>query len=232
MQQGGGSGSDFFGSISMLREFWAEDPAWTNPGDGNDCTANIVDNGTLGLNAAPSSPTEPIYRASGIGGKPAWDFTPSNQCGFRVQTGSSGTEFTVFAVAQITTLSVQNTITDAGATTNNAFTSANSSNQWRAYNNTGAIQPIGGTADTDPHLIVVHFKSNDTTFYVDGVSVATDTSGTVAAATGLTIGCNYALSGGGVTGKIAYVGMCSGDLTADGDYSTWLADVLSYYGIS
>lgn len=219
----------FFGAISMYREFWAEDPSWTNPGDGNACT-DARDNGTAGADLGTAVVAPSFTAAGGPNGRPSYDFTGGNKT-FKTTTGTSGTEFTVFAVVEITNLG-DNAITDAG-TGNQAYTSQEniSGQQWRAYNTGGIDARSAAIADGAPHLMVTHFKANATTIYIDGVSVATDTSGSISAATGFVIGANYAVSASYFSGYIPYVGMYAGDLTGDGDYAAWAAAVMSYYGI-
>jgi hypothetical protein len=243
MAGGGGGDTGFFGAFSMLREFWAEDPDWTNPGDGGavDGTPTWRDNGTIGedLTATTrSGGSFPIYRASFVNGHPAIEFiSASDGSGGCLHTGASagspsGT-FTKVVVGRIDLLTSGRFpyLTDGRTgTVFAAFGGHSSANTWTIYN-TATLNSNNGTWDTDWHIFVGLFKTNDLHLYVDNVDVASDTSGTVSLPTGFTLGADRALTASFLDGAIAYAAEFDGDLTAESGYSDWIDEIMAHYGL-
>ena len=226
----GGSGN-FFGTVSMFREFWVEDPQWTPPTPDTALTSLVRDNGTAGedLNQIGG---DVIYRAPDTTiGKPAWDFGVDASLALRTTNGQMSGTFTNFVVFAVDTLGVTNTLIDAGAVKNQGFMSVNASNQYRAYTNNGSVELSDGAADNKVHLMMTVFENNNTRIYVDGVLLALDSDCSLADAYGFTIGCNYAVTAGGLYGAVAYAGQYAGDLTLDPGYADWLNGIMSYYEI-
>jgi hypothetical protein len=229
----------FFAQIAMLREFWAEDPDWTSPGDGN-VIASLHDAGSLAQDLAYAamggSPVQPVYVNSLIGGRPGFDFRATSDLnGGRLHTtgGSSGTTFSIIVVGRLDELLTSFPyFTDASAVSagNRAIIGGASGGTWRAYNvATGFVS--GGTKDTDVHVFVAVFKNNDIRFYIDGALIGSDTSVTIGSAPGFSLGGNVQGNGSALDGAIGYATMYSGDITAHADYSDWLQRIKDHYSI-
>jgi hypothetical protein len=240
----GGSAPPFFGAIAMLREFSPEDPDWTPPTyvSGSNGLTTIRDNGSMGHDLSAVGDTSGggppgglgriHYSASTINGQPGWVYALTSSpplASMKTTSGTTSGTFSVIVVGRVDG-GTDPYFTDAG--TDRAIISAtDAGNDWQIYNGTGLFDE-GGTVDGDPHLFVGIFETNNLDLLIDGTSVASDTSGTLTAGTGFTLGTNYAVtSTSGMVGVICYAAMYDGDITADGDYSTWIADINTHYGL-
>ena len=224
----------FFGTISMLREFWAEDPSWTNPGDGNDLTT-WRDNGSIGSDlvagrelGTDNYPT--FVSTGGINSRPAIRFdNPSVNNGGYMSTVSTATVArTIVAVAKFDTASGARHITDS--TSGNRSIIRVNGGQWEIFEDS-ADNALGGTPDTNPHLFAGTFIDNSLVLYVDEVAVATDPTSTIQNSTGFILGCHQNLAANFFDGEICYVAAYDGDLTAHADYDEYIQNLRTYYGI-
>ena len=102
---------------------------------------------------------------------------------------------------------------------------------WRAYNSS-TLNATGGTTDTAAHLFVVRYDTNDCELWVDGTSVASDTSGTYDVPIGIAIGSDRGVTTTAWIGDIPYVAQYDGDLEADGGFSSWANSIANYYGLT
>ena len=230
---GGGGGGEFFGSLSMYREFWAEDPDWTNPGDGN----NIVTarcNGSLGIAAVQQgSSTAVTYQASGINSKPCFEFH-DGRCLF-ASGGSIAGSVSVVAVAQVDdATSRQNYIVSHGGSSSQyRMIDAPSATDWRAFDAPN-LNVTGGTRDTNPHLFVAEFEADNARLWVDDTLIGTDSSGaiTIAATTFQIGGPNGGNTLYVLNGRIPYAAVYAGAITQEAGYQDFVDALMSYYALS
>lgn len=235
--------ASFFGLIAMAREFWAEDPDWlTKPADGGNM-GSWRDNGTIGTaaTAATGGGSLPTYHDALVNGKPAVDFSATNNTagGYMfVATTSINTPVTVFVVGRVDVINSAINApymidTDQSSSAPYAAIGAlNSGSQWTTYHN-AALNLNAGSWDSDLHLFVLVIKTNDYRFYIDGTLIGTDASGTAAASIlGMTLGADRTAGGSKLNGAIAYAGQYEGDLTAHADYSDWSTQIMDHYGIT
>lgn len=222
MAAGASGGSGFFGQISMLREFWAEDPDWTNPGDGNDITS-WRDNGSY-ADDVTAYIVAPKFDTTGVNGLPALNFTGNVRAA--VSNSATATTAPFSLVLAINVAATTFGVMSDDRASQNIFTTSGSS--WQMFN--GGVTASGGTPTTGDHVIVCRFKANDMEMFVDGASVATSGTGGGTTTTGIVFGADRSATNG-FNGHIAYAAVYSGDITVDGDYSTWIAELESYYGI-
>lgn len=229
------AGPSFFGNYSMLREFWAEDPDWSNPGDGNAMTT-WRDAGTLDddLSATTNGGgNAPKYVASGINGKPSisFDATAENVGGcLFTAAGRVDPPFSVVVVGLArTTPTAAEYFTDSDDRHTNRAVVGLLSSTWRGGN---SFALDAGTSDTVAHVFTLTVASNDLELFVDGVSVGTDTSGTAVKFNGLTVGANNVQINQFLDGLIPYVAVFDGDIVSQTGYSDWLAEIIDYYGIT
>lgn len=233
----------FFGSISMLREFWAEDPSWSNPGDGNKLVT-LRDNGTLAEDLTAYSngggDLKPTYADSGINSKPSIVYNATaNSTGGYLQTtqganpNSSSPGHTVVAVAKVGDHSWWQYITDgySEANSRHIIGCAASLADWRGYCSSN-LNVLDGTPDTSAHLFVLRALRDDLELWVDGVLIGTDTVGLASSSFGFTIGGDIGGAAALVEGEAPYVAQYDGDLTAHGSYATYTAAIASYYSIT
>lgn len=230
-----GAAGGFFGRLPMYREFWAEDPGWSNPGDGN-VVVTMRDNGTAANNAGKTGVVDPVYRSSTINGRPGIDFqATAESIGGRLaaSSGTSGAVYSVVAVAEFDRLfSAASYVTDSSSGTGNRAIIGGlvSGSKWRAYHSaTAFVEPSG--YNTDPHLFVAVFKTDDIRLYVDGSLVGTDNSGTVIGVPGLSIGGDRTGSNQFLDGRVCYVAQYNGDITTHAEYAAYHAAIMSHYAI-
>lgn len=241
MQQGaGGGGSGFFGALTMAREFWAEDPDWTNPGDGISMTT-WRDNGTIGADVTSGSKSGgalPTYQSSLINSKPGVDFNATANAIGGYMTTATGTVATPMSIVVVGRVDVINSsinapyMVDANhASVYAAMGALNSGSQWTTYHNAG-LNANGGSWDSDPHLFVLVIKTNDFRFYVDGSLTAQDASGTAdTVVTGLNMGIDRAGGGSCLNGALSYVAHYAGDITTDGGYADFVSAINTHYSL-
>lgn len=227
----GGSG---FGTQSCLREFSPEDPAWTNPGDGNNLVT-IRDNGSLAANLTAGTiggGSGPTYEATGaINGKPAFEFHASSPTvgGYlQTTTGSEGSSFTTVVVGKFDVIAEAGYMTDSGTgTPRNIIGHISENTPWRAYNS-ATLNYDSGTCDTSAHVFVLLATTNYLLLKVDGSDIGTSDTGTFGAPTGFTLGANRPAAGAAINGTIAYAATLSGTTPS----ASWLNQIAAYYGLS
>ena len=233
---GGGGGPSFFGSYSMLREFSAEDPDWSDPGDAGEVD-DWRDNGTIGANLAPVGTGAAVtYVSSGVNSLPSISFNATSVSSgevLRTTVNTPTVPITVGVVGKFDTVYSSSYFTDCGQDTGRIIIGGLTSvgGKWRAMNNIGMKQDTG-TNDTDPHFFVLYLDDNDMEFWIDGSSESTDTSDAAIDPRGMTIGGALAGDASLLNGLVPYAFQYSGDLTADGGFSTWANSVASYYGLT
>lgn len=216
------SAFDPIGAVTWQSVFWAEDPAWTNPGNGNPVTS--WNNAGTDATDATEATNPPVYASSvaALNSKPAIDFDGTN-------------DLLVANVADLTspwTLVVicthDDTATDSAvgflAGTNGALAYV-SGTGWRIGSATANV--VGTTGDTV--LLVGLSNGASSTLEVNGVGPGTVNGGGVGNLTELRIG-NRA-SALPFDGKIAFVGLKSSALTAP-ELAYLEAGATSHYGIA
>lgn len=228
--------SGFFGGIAnIVREFWAEDPSWTNPGNGGTLTT-VRDNGSLGEDltaGAVGSGSAPTFVTVGaINSKPAFRFVRVSATNGGYLTTANGSNTGPVTVVIVGQADAANTFyftdsRDAAA----RLAVASGAVNW-ATRHTASLQVASATAsDTAAHLVVAQFATNDAELWLDNTSLGTDTSGTYSAGNGFVIGANAELANQVFDGDICYVAVINSTADASG-FSAWLALLASHYGIT
>ena len=227
------AGPAFFDTIPMLREFWAEDPSWTNPGNGN-AMVTWRDNGSHGADvtaAAIGGGNKPIYVDSGLAGRPSIRFTGTaggvggNLSEATGTTGNTRTKVLVFNSDRTT----GQTFAPLDSRAYYSYLAIQSGN-WFSYSAGGTVSMSDGAADTGNHLMVQRWDAGNHEMFIDGASVATNGGGATTARAGITIGSSYN-DLNCADGDIPYVAVYNGDLTAHPDYAEYIHNLLTYYGI-
>ena len=227
---GGGLSLAFpFGDISMFREFWAEDPDWTDPGDGGTLTS-VRDNGSESTDLSILS--TPKWAASAVDNKPAFDFTSGTTASAYVTTGSPSTTFSTVVVCQFDNLSGDQVVMDDRDSAEDMYLAKTSGGEWYSYNSGLDDTSSGETivADT-PYLVVTVFEDNNLRTFVNGVKVLEALSGTVSAPVGMVMGASYGNTFG-IDGYIPYLAVYEGDITDHADYAEWTTAIAGFYGIT
>lgn len=232
-QASGGGGvafSDFFGAYSFVHEYGAEDPGWTNPGDGNAVSA-WDNNGSDGSTASQGTGgKQPIYRASSAtSGKPSIQFDGTDD--FLVNTAGTAdaAPYTHFIAFEFTNSGVSDTVLDASSFVDGTIYRA-VDNTLLAYN--GNVATLTGTDASAGNVLfcVYRFDGSTPEYRVNGVTELSSGGGG-GSATGLAIGgrgndSDYAAC------HVHYCGRYAGDLMAQSGFADWESAVLDYYGIT
>lgn len=217
-------------SIAWHSAYWAEDPGWTNPGDGSGVTT-WDDATTNGRDLTQATGTKrPLYRASvaALGGRPALEFDGTDDF---LQTASaftvtSGT-LTKVIVYQLRSHPGGNrhiwSAMDSGTNRADVYKTGGH-NVYGSAAAGGSINFGGGTRDFGAHLEIDTFGTSGK-IEIDGVSVATG-SGTAALATHC-LGGYIGIENAAVS--IAFAGLYVGSLTST-EKTNLLAWAQSHYG--
>lgn len=219
-ETGGGGGSFDPLSIAWDLAFWAEDPSWTNPGDGN-AVSQWDDASGNGLHLTQGTGSQqPTYRAStaAFNGQPTVEFAIDwmSTAGFTaIATGD------VFCVASSETSS----FVWAGNDGSHRWDLLHASSGNFALHNGGSYITVAG--DTDPHAIRATYDSTDV-LNVDGTDILSGNAGTHSL-DGLYVGRYYFDTTNRLAGHIAFLGIIDGGLTAQ-ERSDLLAWSQSHYG--
>lgn len=217
---------DLLTSISWYAAYWAEDPGWTNPGNGNTVTTwdDAVGSRNLTQGTAASRPT---YRSSSatLNNKPALEFVSD----FFTDTAASWGTLT-----QPVSIVVIGFWTSPDASTD-AIIGANSGTFLLRKNATPLVQLFaasglnGTTPNSSAHLFGGVYNGASSNLIYDG----TLTSGNVGS--GSMAGVTISGTGGAAsshTFTMAFCGFYSGVITSHVYWSSFKSWVTSYYGIS
>lgn len=230
-QLGGGGVVEFFDHYSMLNEFWAEDPSWSDPGDGN-TVASWRDNGTRATDATQSTEADkPVYRsaATNLNSKPAIDFVSSDLLQTSTSTATSGT-YSVGVVWAADSVSGTRYAVDGTGVNNRNSIGHTSGPVFRNF--------FGVTVDDSSTAPSANTAYCSISVVDDGtqshrLNGAVDYTGTV------NVDDNRGLSFGGshsssnhIDGQIGYAFVYSGDITAASGFADWEQAILDHYGIS
>lgn len=215
-------------SIGWHSAYWAEDPAWTNPGDGNAVTTwtDASGNGRSITQGTPGH--RPLYRASvaALNNKPALDFdgTDDGLASGSAFTATSGDLTKVIVLQWQTAQAGTRHFWSWGNTGGRADLFAYFSGKWATYSPAlGVLE--GSASDQSPHLIIATFAAA-AKIEVDGATVATGSGG--GSLSSHSIG-RYAAGTEPFDGYIAFAGLYNGTLTAQ-QKADLLAWSQSHYG--
>lgn len=208
---------------------WADDPDWSNPGDGNAVTTwrNMSGGGDPTESTASAKPT---FRAStsAFNNRATVEFDGGDV--LNVDVTDLPQDFTIFVVASCAVDSLQMVVGSGSGTAHGV--GMTTATRWRVAHGANIT---GSGADADPHLWLDHANGASSTLEIDG---ATTLSGDVSTQafkrfvlgagsnTGATTVTNY------MTGHIAMAVIFDGDVRADGDWATFESAVADYYGIT
>lgn len=218
-------------SIAWHSVYWAEDPGWTNPGDGNAVTTWDDASGNGRDVTQGTAANRPLYRASvaGLNNQPALDFDGTNDC---LGTASSFTA-TSGVITKVLVLQLKVAAGDKhiwswnGTGSRCDVQTASAPTRWGVYENAGGGGTVaGGTPDTSAHLLICTVGASSSV-ELDGTSLATGSSSGASLRTH-SIGA-YSTSSNHTNTYIAFAGMHIGGLTA-GERADLLAWAQDHYG--
>lgn len=230
MQQGAAT-TDFFDVYTMLHEAWAEDPSWSNPGDGNNITTwrnNGSDAVNFSLSTGGTNP--PVFRSSvaALNSKPAIESTNGEK--LMEITGASATSIsqpnTVVMVVNDTTASGTRVFWDGESARNLCYSDTTNFNLFA-----GTIQTAGSSV-TGALLLVGVYNGASSKLRVNGSETTVSATIGTAAMDGFRLLADFNDGTARVDGHISYTAVYDGDLTADGGFSSWEQNIADYYGIT
>lgn len=214
-------------TIGWHSAYWAEDPAWANPGDGNQVTSWADASGHSRTVTQGTGINRPLYRASvaALNGKPAVDFDGVNDylaspSAFTATTG----DLTKVIVLQMRSTAANQHFFSWGGTGSRTDFFIYADGSWGLYS-LGTAVFNGGTPNTSAHLLIGTFATA-AKLEIDGATIATG-SGTSSLSTH-TLGA-YAGGSNNANCHIAFAGLYNGVLTA-GEKADLLAWSQSHYG--
>jgi hypothetical protein len=207
--------------VTALHGIWADDPDWTNPGDGGAVSSIRNFAGTPDPSQATST-AKPTFRATptGFNGHAALEFD-----------GGDSDLGAVTDVAQ--PWKIVAVVKRTGSGNRNAVGFLSAGARGLGHNSGGAwllsagTNLTGGTSDTTAaHVLRGTLNGASSQLWADGTSVASGDAGANALGD-LVIG---APSASGWVGFVAFVGIYAGS-TSDTDLAALCADLATYYGI-
>lgn len=210
-------------AIGWLSSFWASDPLWTSPGDGNAVsTWRSGGTNTVAVTQATGS-KQPLYRASyaNLNNRPAIDFDGTDDTLTNSFGATTFSPYTVICVAHWDTAA--NTQQAVG--NNSAKYAAASGSAWRLAATTAVN---GGSSSTGKHLHRAFINTGaDDDLEVDGTMVITNGNAGDTGIGTLHIGQAANLTTDPFNGAVAFVGVLAADITLDAGWDAfkqWLRD--------
>jgi hypothetical protein len=218
---------------------WADDPNWTNPGDGNAVAQWDDGSGNARHLTQVTGNRQPLFRSSValLNNRAAVDFDGVNDMlQSAAFTNVAQTHSIIWIGKRDGVGGGANNeriidLTNGGPPNTSLFMKANGSTKWGIYAGS-AISSSSLDQDTAAgHAIRVKYAGASTALVVDG------TTDTVNPGTGggtyFTLGCNPPndISAAGNI-HTAFAGLYAGDVTADGNWSSFVTWVSSYYGLT
>ena len=214
--------------------FWAADPDWSNPGDGNAVTSWRNDGSasptTIGEIGSGTSVT---YRsaASAMASKPALQITSGGKAleVLRSAMSSVSQPSTLVTAIHVTSTTSGGHIVDSPNATRNLF----------QHNGTSWVVFAGGTPRTQgtaalntTYVTAVVYNAASSVLRVNGSNVALAGSPGTDARDGIRIFSNESEGGNATTsGFVAYVGIFPSDITGESWFSTFEGGLRTMYGV-
>jgi len=223
----------FFGYFAFYHESWAEDPAWTDPGDGNDITA-WRSNGSkaedFGLSATGNAP---VFRSSvaALNSRPAIQQTASQKF-MLINAGVTPTKAqpnTFVIVINDTTASGSRSYFDGDTTSTSRNLVYNDDTNFGMF--AGNVVTMA-SAESGAMVIVTVFDGTSSVMRVNGAETAAGSTPGTYVLDGFRLGADFNDTTGTFDGHYAYAAYFDGDLTADADFVAWEQKIMTYYGIT
>lgn len=219
--------------ITWHTAFWADDPSWSNPGDGNAVSSWRDFSGNSRTATQGTGGNQPIFRASttNLNNRASVDFDGSNDFLVTASFTALSQPVSVVVVAEWKGGTGANDyLFNVGLPSDIlAVLRRNSDGLWRANPGTTGLGTISATAAG--HAISIVFNNTSTSFRVDNNSANTGGAGTRQAAQ-VHLGAFDSTPTEPGDYRIAFFGLYNGTVTSDGQWSTFKAALNTYYGTS
>lgn len=227
-------------SLAWTVAHWADDPLWTNPGNGNAASSWRDGSGNSRTVSQGTGANQPLFTSASslLNNKGALTFDGTNDY---LQSST----FTAVASGTHSMIAIMTTGSSYTGADRHAFDMGNASARETLFQNSGfSNRQYTGNQAGDAALSGLVVLSSSTAYAVRlkmvGASSTTATfngssAGTTSTASATinqtTLGANY-VGGSRHKGDIAFFGYYVGDITGDANWAALVAWVSSYYGLT
>ena len=221
-------------AITWAAAFWADDPSWSNPGNGN--AVSSWRDGTGGTNHAvqATGTKQPLFRSSvtALNNRGGVEFDGVNDI-LVAPISSIAQPYSMVVISQFVA-NTDNTyvMTTAASGASPGIRQVNSSGfvfglyAGTAYNSTAA-------ADTNGFLVTGYFNGASSVVTKDGTAAASGAAGATATGTTLNLAAFGSTSPTAFSNqRLAFVGLISGNVTTNGAWTQFKSDTATYYGLT
>ena len=225
---GGGGAFDPLSYGSPVHAFWAEDPSWTDPGDGNIVTSwrNDGSNGT----AVTPGASGPVYRSSTtkMNSKATVEFDGVNDYLAMAEAAATVSQAgTMVVVFNFDSIGAGDNVVSGRDATARWMIDAASTTSLRIYAGTvlGSTTIAAGTT----YVAVAKFDGASSNLRINGSSVLSGNAGTWALE-GLMLAANTTPNNDYMDGHIGYVAVFGSDITGESWFSEYEDGLATHYG--
>lgn len=214
--------------------YWADDPSWTNPGNGN-VVASWRDGGTSGAYTLTQSTgaNKPTFRTgvTNLNGKSAIEF--DGTASYLNNTSPVITQpFTVVAVLDLTSLTGDRTMSDAIGAGRAAVYKQTTNNKWTLYTGGAGFLAAASATTTGLHGIRAFANAADlgtSALATDAVTATTSSALSSTGFTGIRVGASSTAAAFGAM-RLGFWGLYLGDITTDPNWQNLRRLLFNLYG--
>lgn len=216
-------------TIAMHTGFWADDPSWSNPGNGNAVSSWRDYSGNTRHAVQATGSKQPIFRSSvaSLNNRAGVDFDGTDDWLTVTYSNLSQPSTRVLVARQDVVVQDKHIFsTPSGSTRNDVVASQGAGKTWSFY---AGNTEVGATAaDTSVHIVIVTFNGTSSQGQIDGTTWGSGLTNPNVSG-GIQLGSTLDSTGSCCNCHIAFAALYSGALTS-GDKSSIRAWAQSYYG--
>lgn len=215
--------------LSWKAAYWADDPSWSNPGNGN-AVPSWRDGSGNGYDVASSGSARPTFRSSvtNLNGKAGVEFDGTSD--YLLNASPVVTQaYSLVAVVDMIAITGTPIISDAGGT-GRAALFINAGLTWSVYTGTSVLSTSYGPS-TGAHGFRV-LANNASSALNDNMRNTAGTLGSATGFTGITLG---AVTGGASNWgnvRIGFWGCYQGDITGNAAWPDLVSALAYLYGVN
>lgn len=198
--------------VPWTAAYWAGDPSWSNPGDGNAVSSWRDGTGNGYTLAQGTGGAQPTFRASvtNLNGQPGVDLDGGDW--MSVATPAFTQPLSLVVVVDMVSVTGTPVIVDAGSVGRAALFANAPTNVWAWYLGTAAVTTTYA-ATTGAHAIRA-VANNASSSITQNMRTTTGTLGSATGFTGITLGALIGGASNRATMRVGFAGWYSGDVTA------------------